>query len=89
MKKLEFTKVEAVDEMGNNRTFCYYLLVEEIKIPRFNIENYGISVEENTGDCVDIPNISTNYKRVEELLWILSEHKVSPTTCNDVISDWL
>lgn len=89
MKKLEYGQTEVMDETGAIRTFYYYFIVEEINTPYFLGENYGISVEEKEVACVNIPNISTNLQRVEQLLEILSAHKVSPTTCSDVISDWI
>lgn len=89
MKKLKFASKSVKDESGVERLFEYYYLVEEVKTPEFFCENYGIFVEELRGDCVSIPNISTNLKRVETLISLLAEHKVSPIVCKDVVADWL
>lgn len=89
MNKLKYASEKVTDETGVERVFDYYFLVEEVKTPTFFCENYGISVEERQGECVSIPNISTNLKRVETLIDLLVEHQVSPTVCFDVVADWL
>lgn len=89
MKKLKYTSCEVTDLFGKQRIFEYFFLVEEIETPRLFLEHYGVSVEEPQGDCKMMAGISTNFQRVEELMCLLVKNKVSPTTCEDVLADWL
>lgn len=89
MKKLKHTSSTITDEKGVTRTFEYYFIIEEIKTSGFFFENYGVSVEEPQGDSHIILGISTSLQRIEQLMDILVKHQVSPTTCHDVVFDWL
>lgn len=89
MKKIRVCEKNLQDERGKTRNFDYYLMVEEVETEGFFCENYGVAVEESQGDTAQILGITTQKERAEELLSLLSLHKVSPTTLEDVVADWL
>lgn len=89
MKEIEIMKKLVVDELGKERIFCYYLLVEVVDIPGISCENYGVLVEERDGESVRVPRITTSYLRIRGLLGLICEHEVSPIGLQDVVDDWL
>lgn len=55
-------------------------------------ENYGIAIcmeNEDFKESIEVPNITADQTRIFDLLILLSEHQVTPTTAMDVIDDWL
>lgn len=89
MKKIKLLEEMVQDEMGKNRQFEYYLLIEEIDMMGLFCEYYGVAVEEKNGDLVEIRGITMKQERIEELITLLSFHKVSPITLGEVVEDWL
>ena len=77
------------DELGRERRFQYALLIDQVESGRFSCEDYGVSVREEGGDYVALPGITTSAMRIDELITLLVEHKVGPTTLADVVADWL
>jgi len=76
------------DESGSAHTFRYWLITEHLPLGRFSFEDYGIKVDEPGGEIVCIPSITHNRSRIETLLTLLMEHKVSPVNLADVVEDW-
>ncbi len=89
MKKIKVFERNSKDEMGKERCFLYYLAVEEVDTSGFFCENYGVLVEEQGGMAAEVLGITTQKKRAEDLLEMLSFYKVSPTILEDVVADWL
>lgn len=77
------------DELGRPRLFHYSLMVDTVEMDTFMCENYGVRVSEENGDTAMIPNITTSALRIDELMTLLIEHHIGPTTLPDVVSDWL
>ena len=77
------------DENGTPRQFRYALLIDQISSGCFFCENYGVLISETNGDTASIPGITSSAARIDELMTLLIEHNVSPTTLADVVADWL
>lgn len=77
------------DAEGHRHRFHYYLTVDQIETPGFCCENYGVRVDEEPGDSVCIPSITTSALRIDELLTLLADNLVGPAGLADVVADWL
>ena len=77
------------DPEGADRTFTYYLTVDQEESPRFACENYGVRIAEEAGPGVAIPAITTSAARIDELLTVLVDNRVGPAGLADVVADWL
>ena len=77
------------DPAGADRTFTYYLTVDQEEGPRFACENYGVRIAEEAGPGVAIPAITTSAARIDELLTLLVDNRVGPAGLADVVADWL
>ncbi len=89
MMELKIASRTITDQSGQSRRFHYFLLIEQIESGRFACEDYGVGVREEGGEQTAIPGITTSAMRIDELLTLLVEHQVGPTTLADVVSDWL
>ena len=87
--ELKITSRTIKDEFGRARRFHYSLIIDQVETGRFACENYGVGIREECGDYAAIPNITTSAMRIDELMTLLVEHKVGPTTLADVVADWL
>ncbi len=77
------------DAQGRERWFHYGLLIREVAAEPFFCEDYGVRVWEDGGEDASVPGITVSAQRVDELLSLLVEHRVSPTALADVVADWL
>ena len=75
--------------MPRGGRFHYGLLIREAAADPFFCEDYGVRVWEDGGEDAIVPGITTSAQRVDELLSLLVEHRVSPTALADVVADWL
>ncbi len=89
MKKIPVYEETWQDEQGKERAYEYYLLVEEVRADKFFCEEFGVAVREKSGEESEIRGITCQKQRVEDLLSLLCEHRVSPITLGDVLADWL
>ena len=89
MMELKIASRTIEDESGRTRRFHYALLIDQIESGHFACEDYGVSICEEGGDRTAVPGITTNATRIDELITLLVEHKVGPTTLADVVADWL
>ena len=64
-------------------------LIREVAAEPFFCEDYGVRVWEDGGEDASVPGITVSAQRVDELLSLLVEHRVSPTALADVVADWL
>lgn len=80
---------QCADQAGNPRRFHYFLTIDQEETPRLSCENYGVRIEEEHGDVACVPGITTNAKRIDELMTLLVDNQVGPTGLADVVADWL
>lgn len=87
--ELKIASRTTTDELGRARRFHYSLLIDHIESGRFACEDYGVRIQEEGGEDAALPSITTSALRIDELLTLLVEHTVGPTTLKDVVDDWL
>lgn len=63
----------------------YYLLTEGVRSGR---RRYGVQVE-GGGDRQVIPAVTPSRRRIEALLALLIQGRVTPVAARDVVEDWL
>ena len=64
-------------------------IIREVAAEPFFCEDYGVRVWEDGGEDASVPGITVSAQRVDELLSLLVEHRVSPAALADVVADWL
>lgn len=80
----------AEDELGNQHSFDYFLLVGEIAAGPFFCESYGVKVaQQGTGSQCAVPNITTSAMRIDRLAELLMVSCVTPVNLPEVVADWL
>lgn len=89
-----FTNRDIVSDEGRHYKLNYHLIVEDVSGNDGDLffENYGISIRmdsEGMEEIIEAPNITVDQLRIQELLVLLSENSVTPTSAIDVIDDWL
>ncbi len=89
MRRVPIATRTVADEQGRERLFRYDLIIDTEETCHFTCENYGVGVLEPGGEDAVIPAITPRAERIDELLTMLVEHLVSPTTVRDVVADWL
>ena len=89
MMEIKIASRSCLDQQGRPRTFHYALTVDSVESGSFFCETYGVQVSEEGGDVSSIPGITTSASRIDELLTLLVEHAVGPTSLQDVVEDWL
>ena len=89
MMEIKIASRTCPDELGRSRTFHYSLTVDQVEAGTFSCENYGVRVSEDGGDSSAVPGITTSALRIDELMTLLVEHGVGPSTLRDVVDDWL
>ena len=78
-----------MDEAGRRRRFHYDLLIDPLPVGQLLCENYGVRVWEEEGEEKQVRGITTSAVRIDELLSLLVEGGVGPTTLPEVVQDWL
>lgn len=87
--ELKIASRTVTDEQGRPRRYHYSLLVDQIESGNFVCEDYGVRVQEEDGDCAAVAGVTTSAMRIDELMTLLVDNKVGPTTLGDVVADWL
>lgn len=77
------------DDLGNEKTFHYFLTVDQIQSDHFFCEDYGVRIADERGDSTAVSSVTTSAMRIDELMSMLVEHQVGPVGLEDVIADWL
>ncbi len=78
------------DEAGVERSFRYYILLEQLELEGYSGESYGVKIEEpETGQIAVVPHVTTYSTVIYQLARTLIDHQVTPCTLVDVIQDWL
>lgn len=87
--ELKIASRTVTDEQGRHRRYHYSVLVDQIESGNFACEDYGVQIREEGGDCAMVSSITTSAMRIDELMTLLVDNKVGPTTLGDVVADWL
>lgn len=79
------------DAAGRHLSFDYYVLIEEAVLGEtFCCENYGVRIADTAGqEAMEVPNITTSTRRIDELVELLVQGEVTPSSLKDVVEDWL
>ena len=77
------------DESGKLRQFHYYVTVDPVETPNFFCETYGVHIREDPDNEASVHAVTTSATRIDELMSILIENLVGPTTLRDTVDDWL
>lgn len=87
--ELKIAVRQCADQAGNQRRFHYFLTIDQEETHRLSCENYGVRIEEEHGGAACVPGITTNAKRIDELMTLLVDNQVGPAGLADVVADWL
>ena len=68
MMEMKIASRSCADDLGRQRTFHYYLTVDQIPVGQFCCEDYGVRIDEEDGDSASVPSITTSPVRIDELL---------------------
>ena len=88
MVEMKIASRSCADDLGRQRTFHYYLTVDQIPVGQFCCEDYGVRIDEEDGDSASVPSITTSPARIDELMTLLVDNLVVPVSLEDVIDDW-
>ena len=77
-----------VSEDGTPHRFHYYLLTEIPPSPHFSCEIYGIHIEDDFGHTSTVQAITTSPTKIDELMTLLIDHCVGPSTLEEIVHDW-
>lgn len=87
--ELKIATYRCADQEGNQRCFQYFLTINQEETTHLFCENYGVRIVEECGDDVSIPGITTSAARIDELMTLLVDNRVTPAGLTDVVADWL
>ena len=89
MRELFLQSLDLPDETGTIHSYDYSILIDEMDVGLYACESYGIRVAERGGAEASVPHVTCSAARIDELSELLLRNGVTPTTLNDVLSDWL
>lgn len=90
MRELTVCTKGVRDQSGQDRRYCYSILVDEMDVGPFSCESYGVKIrEESSGHLAMVPHVTTSIPRIDELMELLTRNVVTPTGLRDVVDDWL
>ena len=89
MQEIKVSTRECADQQGRLRRFEYFLLVEEVCVGGFTMENYGVKIKEAGGGSAEIRALTPSQSRIEVFLKLLSDNLVTPVSLGEVTEDWL
>lgn len=89
MRELFLKTLDLPDETGTLRSYDYSILIDEMDVGPFSCESYGIRVVERGGAEASAAHVTCSAARIDELSELVVRNAVTPTTLNDVLSDWL
>ncbi len=89
MRELFLKTLDLPDETGTLRSYDYSILIDEMDVGPFSCESYGIRVAERGGAEASAAHVTCSAARIDELSDLVVRNAVTPTTLNDVLSDWL
>ncbi len=86
MREIKYREITTHAEDGRPLSLSYLVLVDKSKQP----ERYGIKVVEgNSGEAAQAPDLTTDTKRIYDLVDKLAKNAVTPTSLADIVADWL
>lgn len=86
MREIKYREITTNAEDGRPLSLSYLVLVDESKQP----ERYGIKVVEgNSGEAAQALDLTTDTKRIYDLVDKLAKNAVTPTSLTDIVADWL
>lgn len=89
MRELFLQSLDLPDETGTIHSYDYSILIDEMDVGLYSCESYGIRVAERGGAEACVPHVTCSAARIDELSDLVVRNGVTPTTLNDVLSDWL
>ena len=89
MRELFLQTLELADEAGVSHSYDYSILIDEMDVGSYACESYGVKIAEQGGPEASAPNVTCSAARIDELSGLLLRNGVTPTTLQDVLSDWL
>ena len=89
MRELFLQTLTLPDESGAIRSYDYSILIDEMDVGPYACESYGVRVVEQGGAEASAPHVTCSAARIDELSGLLLRNGVTPTTLQDVLSDWL
>lgn len=89
MRELFLQTLTIPDESGVKRSYDYTILIDEMDVGPYSCESYGIRVAERGGAEASASHVTCSASRIDELSGLLLRNGVTPTTFQDVLSDWL
>ena len=89
MRELFLKTLELSDETGAIRSYDYSILIDEMDVGPYSCESCGIRVSERGGAQASAAHVTCSAARIDELSELVVRNGVTPTTLNDVLSDWL
>jgi hypothetical protein len=92
LKEVLWAQKEIVCEKKHVLQAEYYLLIDEIPVgAQICFEHYGVklrTIGPKTLESVSVPHLSPNAQDIKGLMNLLSQNSVTPSTLQDVLSDW-
>ncbi len=86
MREIKYREITTHAEDGRPLSLSYLVLVDKSKQP----ERYGVKVVEgNSGEVAQAPDLTTDTKRIYDLVDKLAKNAVTPTSLADIVADWL
>lgn len=87
MHETKYLTAQAQTEDGRSLNLSYILLKERKADGK---DHYGVKViEESSGNHAEALDLTTDAKRIHELIDKLGRNTVTPSGLMDIISDWL
>lgn len=89
MRTLFLKHLDLTDEKGTCRGYDYYITIDEVNVGHYTCEGYGVRIEEQGGSQATVRGVTCSIERIDALCELLLRGAVTPTTLEDVVSDWL
>ncbi|MDY3013854.1 MAG: DUF6514 family protein [Evtepia sp.] len=89
MREILIGEADLTEESGRALTCQYRILIRTLPDP-MDWESYGLRVDlVQTGERIEILDITASSRRIEALAQLLIRGGVTPCTVREVIEDWL
>ena len=86
MREIKYREITTHAEDGRPLSLSYLILVDKSKQP----ERYGVKVvEESSGEAAQALDLTTDTKRIYDMVDKLAKNAVTPASLADIVADWL
>ncbi len=86
MREIKYREITTHAEDGRSLSLSYLILVDKSKQP----ERYGVKVVEgNSGETAQALDLTTDTKRIYDLVDKLVKNAVTPSSLTAIVADWL